>query len=81
MWITSATAHTKIRVFDNSWGCKDDDWAEVFILQDIDPANPQLISSFEGPFSNDYVEVVVHYMTNLDGKVSRVEAEAPFCRA
>jgi hypothetical protein len=61
---------TVIRLFDNSNGSKQDDWAEIVVKRFI---NRKVIGTFERSFEDADVRVIYFERDNLDGKVSRLE--------
>lgn len=73
--IKEAVAGQVIKVYDDSGANTNDDWTEIVILQDIFAANEQDIGTFEGSYSNAFVQVTYHENNGLDGKVSRIIIE------
>eukprot|EP01084_Bolivina_argentea_P170447 295360_1 len=77
--ITRALAGTKIRLFDNPDGHRNDDWVEITILKDF--TTTKTINSYQSynnaPENQAFIKVELHWKNGLDGKVSRIEIEPP----
>ncbi len=64
--------HTYIAVFDNQHGQINDDWTEIFVLQDIEE---YCIGSFEQTHMDEHIVMYYYPLDGLDGHVSRIEIE------
>ena len=70
-------AGTMIYVADDSADPKKDDRTLIRVLKDIPPTQPYCLQTFEGEFSDDFVNVYKWPKNGLDGKVSRVAVWSP----
>lgn len=62
---------TTIKVYDNSDGHKDDDWAKITVKQTTDQTIK--ITSFEDNYEDENYQIEYHKNNGLDGKVSLIE--------
>lgn len=75
-------AGTKILLFDNPEGKKNDDWVEITFKRDpknqgVYPGDAYCIRTFEKDSENDIVKVDYHKDNGLNGKVSYAEVRQP----
>lgn len=61
-----------LRLFDDPFGRRDDDWTEILVKQRVSELK---IPSFELTFETDTVQISYHHWNGLDGKVSRIEVD------
>lgn len=75
-------AGTKILLFDNPEGKKDDDWVEITFKrnpknQGIYPGDAYCIRTFEKDYEDNVVRIDYHEDNGLNGKVSYAEVRQP----
>lgn len=70
--LVNISKRTYIAVFDNQHGQINDDWTEIFVLQDIDE---YCLNSFEQTHMDEYIVMYYYPMDGLDGDVSRIEID------
>ncbi|MEL7450305.1 MAG: hypothetical protein AAFN78_13915 [Pseudomonadota bacterium] len=70
MVLYDVPAGTFMRIYDSSSGATNDDWAQIWVKQDIDR---YVINSLDADIDDSSVEMIVLRDNGLGGKVSRFE--------
>lgn len=83
MKIWGVKKDTLITLYDDPGRSQNDDYLEVYMLQDCTRAAPCLVATFENTFSTQQVSTRFHRSNGLNGKVSslKIESPAPSSRA
>ncbi len=78
--LENVKAGTKMRLYDNNWGHKDDSWAELTVKQ---PHPHYVLHSFRSNYEDEFVKAEYHKSNHFKGRhgmndqISRIEIDEP----